>query len=50
MGDVAVLGLGMHSWGKFPDKNLNTLCRVAVDAALADAGVDRKSTRLNSSH
>ena len=39
MGDVAVLGLGMHPWGKFPEKNLNTLCRVAVDAALADAGV-----------
>ena len=39
MGDVAVLGLGMHPWGKFPEKNLNTICRVAVDSALADAGV-----------
>jgi acetyl-CoA acetyltransferase len=39
MSDVAVLGLGMHPWGKFPEKNLNTICRVAVDAALADAGV-----------
>jgi acetyl-CoA acetyltransferase len=39
MGEVAVLGLGMHPWGKFPDKPLNDICRVAVEAALADAGV-----------
>ena len=42
MGDVAVLGVGMHPWGKFPEKNLNSICRVAVDAALADAGVKWK--------
>ena len=37
MGEVVVLGLGMHPWGKFPEKPLNDICRVAVDAALADA-------------
>src|SRR5262245_39311197 len=39
MRDVAVVGLGMHPWGKFADKSVQQLCRVAVDAALADAGV-----------
>ena len=39
MRDVAVIGLGMHPWGKFPDKSVTQLCREAVVAALADAGV-----------
>ncbi|MCC7077235.1 MAG: transporter [Acidimicrobiia bacterium] len=39
MRDVAVLGVGMHAWGKFPDKSVTELCRDAVSAALADAGV-----------
>ena len=39
MRDVAVIGLGMHPWGKFPDKSVGQLCRVAVEAALKDAGV-----------
>ncbi|MAI79524.1 MAG: transporter [Deltaproteobacteria bacterium] len=39
MGEVAVLGLGMHPWGKFPEKPLNDICRVAVEAALADANI-----------
>ena len=37
MREVTVLGLGMHPWGKFPEKPLNDICRVAVEAALADA-------------
>ena len=37
MREVAVLGLGMHPWGKFPDTSVTKLCRVAVEAALADA-------------
>lgn len=40
MRDVAVLGVGMHPWGKFDDKPLNTMCRDAVDLALKDAGVN----------
>jgi acetyl-CoA acetyltransferase len=29
----------MHPWGKFPDASVTELCRAAVVAALADAGV-----------
>jgi len=39
MRDVAVIGLGMHPWGKFEEKSVTALGRVAVEAALADAGV-----------
>lgn len=39
MNDVAALGFGMHPWGKFPEKRLNDICRVAVNSALADAGL-----------
>lgn len=37
MRDVAVLGVGMHPWGKFADKSITDLSRVAVEAALKDA-------------
>ncbi len=43
MRDVAVIGLGMHPWGKFKDKSVGDLCRVAVDQALADAEARRPS-------
>ncbi len=39
MRDVAVVGVGMHPWGKFSDKSVTELCRHAVVAALADAGI-----------
>ena len=39
MREVAGIGLGMHPWGKFPDKSVTELCREAVVAALEDAGV-----------
>lgn len=39
MRGVAAIGLGMHPWGKFADKSLTQMCREAVEAALADAGV-----------
>lgn len=39
MREVAVLGVGMHPWGKFEDRSVTQLCRHAVSAALADAGV-----------
>jgi acetyl-CoA acetyltransferase len=39
MREVAVIGVGMHPWGKFEGKSITQLCREAVDAALADAGV-----------
>jgi acetyl-CoA acetyltransferase len=47
MRDVAVLGVGMHRFGKTGDeivghKSVKALCRHAVNAALADAGVSWK--------
>ena len=39
MRDVAVLGVGMHPFGKFAEKSVTDLCRTAVVAALADAGI-----------
>jgi len=39
MREVAIIGLGLHPWGKFEDKGVTQLCRTAVDAALSDAGV-----------
>ncbi len=42
MRDVAVVGVGMTRFGKCPDKGIKDLVREAVEAALADAGVDKK--------
>jgi acetyl-CoA acetyltransferase len=39
MEDVAVVGIGAHPWGKFPDKSFIDLGAHAVRAALADAGL-----------
>ena len=39
MREVAVIGIGMHRWGKFPEKSFVDLGAVAVRAALADAGL-----------
>lgn len=39
MREVVVLGVGLHPWGKFESKSVTDLCRFAVSAALADAGV-----------
>ena len=39
MRDVAVLGVGMHPFGRFQDKSVTELCRHATEAALQDAGL-----------
>jgi acetyl-CoA acetyltransferase len=39
MREVAVLGVGMHPWGRFEGRSVTQLCRHAVSVALADAGV-----------
>ncbi|MBP1684869.1 MAG: hypothetical protein H6Q33_1012 [Deltaproteobacteria bacterium] len=39
MRDVAVLGVGMHPFGKFEDKSVTDLCRAATSRALKDAGI-----------
>lgn len=40
MKDVAVIGQGLHPWGKFKDKSVTGIMRESVEAALADAGVE----------
>ena len=40
MRDVVVLGVGMHAFGKHPDKSLYDLARVAVWNAIRDSGID----------
>lgn len=47
MQEVAVLGVGLHRFGKTGDdivgnKSVTALCRHAIDAALSDAGVPWK--------
>jgi acetyl-CoA acetyltransferase len=41
MRDVAVVGVGMTRFGKFPNKSLKDLVREAVEPALQDAGLDK---------
>ena len=40
MREVAVAGVGMHPWGKFPDKPLIKMLTEVVDMALKDAAMD----------
>lgn len=37
--DVVVLGIGMHPWGMFPDKDMAELASVAIKEALEDSGL-----------
>ena len=37
--EVAVLGVGLHPFGRFPEKDLAGLARDAVVEALGDAGI-----------
>jgi len=41
MRDVAIVGAGMTRFGKYLDRNLKSLTREAVDAALQCAGIDK---------
>lgn len=40
MREVAVLGIGMHPWGKFPEKSFIDLGVTAIEDALKDAGLE----------
>lgn len=42
MRDVAIVGLGMTRFGKFPGKSIKDLVREAVLAALGDAGIRKE--------
>ena len=39
---VAVIGVGLHAYGKFPDKKPKDLAQVAIDGALTSAGLQWK--------
>jgi len=38
--EVALIGQGLHPWGKFKEKSVNDLLRVSIENALADAGIE----------
>ena len=40
--DVVILGVGLHKFGRFPEKRLEDMAREAALMALKDAGVDYK--------
>jgi len=42
MRDVAIVGVGMLRFGKYPDKGIKDLVRESVEDALRDAGVDAR--------
>jgi len=42
MEEIAILGVGRHQWGKFPDKGFADLAEEACVKALKDANIDRK--------
>ena len=42
MREVAVVGVGMHDWGKFPDKTFVDMSVVAMGEALKDARMEWK--------
>jgi len=46
MEPVYVLGVGMHPFGRFPDKTLNDLAEDAVSDALQDAGLRWQDIQL----
>ncbi len=43
MRQVSIIGVGMHPFGRYPERSLQDLGRDAVLAAIADAGVDPRA-------
>ena len=46
MKEVAVLGIGMSQWGKWPEKKYVELAKVAVEGALKDANLAWKDIQF----
>jgi Acetyl-CoA acetyltransferase len=46
MRDVVVMGVGLHKFGRFPEKTFEELTRPAVEEALEDAGVPFKDIQV----
>ena len=42
MDDIAIIGVGLHPWGKFPEKFWTNMATDAIDEAIKDAGVSWK--------
>ena len=40
MTDAVVVGVGLHKFGKFPDRSISRLARDAIWSAIHDAGID----------
>jgi acetyl-CoA acetyltransferase len=38
--EVCILGIGLHKFGRWPDKSVEDMAKVAIKSALADAGVE----------
>ncbi|HMK65612.1 MAG TPA: hypothetical protein VK564_07435 [Thermodesulfobacteriota bacterium] len=45
MRDVAIVGVGMHNWGKFEDKTFVDMSVVAISEALKDANMEWKNVQ-----
>jgi acetyl-CoA acetyltransferase len=43
---VVIIGVGMHPFGKFLDKSLQDLSRVAIWNAIEDAGISLKDIEV----
>jgi acetyl-CoA acyltransferase len=46
MREVVVLGIGMHPFGRFLEKNMSDLAKVAIWDALRDSGVPAKDIQV----
>ncbi|MDO8567278.1 MAG: thiolase family protein [Dehalococcoidales bacterium] len=46
MRDVAVIGVGMHKFGQFPQESFKDLGREAIWHAIRDAGIDPKAINI----
>ena len=46
--EVAIIGVGLHPFGRFPGKSAMDMAADAVRAALADAGVSWPTSRRHS--
>lgn len=43
--DIEIVGVGMHSFGRFPEQSLKDLARVAIVSAVMDAGIGVKDVQ-----
>jgi len=42
MREAAIIGIGIHPWGKFPEKSVHELNLEVAQMALKDAGIEWK--------